>query len=194
MTKIRPRNFWLWALPGLLLSTVCRADPPGILNFHRVAPGITRGAAPTPEGLKALKAMGIQTVVDLRISPHLVRQEATQVRALGLRFVNLPMGSDPPTAKQVAVFLATLQAAPQHPVFVHCQHGADRTGCMVGIYRETQQGWGFPQTWVEMRRYGFNPHWMLLTSVCALSCAPAHQCRWLSAKLNRDLMHLPYNP
>ena len=139
------------------------AGPPGIPNFHTVAPGITRGAAPTLQGLQALKAMGVQTVVDLRISPRLVRREAAEAHALGFRFLNLPMGSDPPTPRQVSVFLAALDAAsPQHPVFVHCQHGADRTGCMVGIYRE-QQGWAFPRAWAEMRRYGFNPRWTLLT-------------------------------
>ena len=155
-------------LPAILLSApACFAGaggPPGIPNFHTVAPGITRGAAPTPQGLKALKAQGVQTIIDLRISPRLVRQEAAEAHALGFRFVNLPMGSDPPTPRQVSVFLATLKAAsPQRPVFVHCQHGADRTGCMVGIYRETQQGWAFPKDWAEMRRYGFNPHWALLT-------------------------------
>ena len=169
MTRTRhvARCFWLLPLLCTALGapavSAAPAAPPGIPNFHAVGPGITRGAAPTPEGLRALKAAGVQTVVDLRISPRLVRQEAAEARALGLRFVNLPMGSDPPTPRQVSVFLATLKAAPQHPVFVHCQHGADRTGCMIGIYRETQQGWDFPRTWAEMRRYGFNPHWALLT-------------------------------
>ena len=73
------------------------------------------------------------------------------------------MGSDPPTARQVSTLLATLKRAPQEPVFVHCQHGADRTGCMIGIWRVTQQGWTFPQAWAEMRRDGFNPRWQHLT-------------------------------
>jgi tyrosine-protein phosphatase SIW14 len=163
MTKARLAYRLAWIISGPLLASGVCADPPGIPNFHAVSPGITRGAAPTPEGLKALKTMGVQTIIDLRISPPLVRREAAEAHALGFRFINLPMGSDPPTTKQVAVFLATLKDAPQHPVFVHCQHGADRTGCMVGIYRETQQGWDFSRTWAEMRRYGFNPRWSHLT-------------------------------
>ncbi len=162
-----PRRAALALFLGLVLgaSGASRAaSPPGLSNFHRVAPGIWRGAAPTAQGLKSVRAMGVQTVIDLRISPRLVQREAVQARALGLQFVNLPMGSDPPTQKQVATFLALLQQAPQHPVFVHCQHGADRTGCMIGIYRETQQGWRFAQTWPEMRRYGFNPRWTHLTA------------------------------
>ena len=74
------------------------------------------------------------------------------------------MGSDPPTEREVSTFLATLKRAPQEPVFVHCQHGADRTGCMIGIWRVTQQGWTFPQAWAEMRQDGFNPRWTKLTA------------------------------
>ncbi len=145
------------AIPGL-------AESHDLPNFHTVGPGLYRGGAPTEAGLKHVKAMGVQTVIDLRISPRQVKQEASEARAFGLRFINLPMGSDPPTKKEVATLLATLKQSPTHPVFVHCQHGADRTGCMIGIYRETQQGWGFSQTFAEMRRYGFNPRWDKLTT------------------------------
>lgn len=169
MTRKPTLLHWTRALPalfGILIAHPCLAAPAGprgIANFHTVAPGITRGGAPTLQGLQALKGMGVETIIDLRISPRLVTREAAQARALGFRFVNLPMGSDPPTARQVSVFLATLKQAPPRPVFVHCQHGADRTGCMIGIYRETQQGWDFPRAWAEMRRYGFNPRWTHLT-------------------------------
>src|SRR5579871_1677776 len=132
-------------------------------NFHPVAPGIWRGGAPTVAGLYQLRARGIRTIIDLRISPRLVRQEKAKAQRLGFHWINLPMGSDPPTAREVATFLATLQRAPQEPVFVHCQHGADRTGCLIGIWRETQESWAFARTWQEMRRYGFNPRWGKLT-------------------------------
>ena len=77
-------------------------------------------------------------------------------------FINLPMGSDPPTPKEVSTLLAALKEAPSSPVFVHCQHGADRTGCMIGIYRVTQQGWSYPRAFAEMRQDGFNPRWVKL--------------------------------
>ncbi|BDI29096.1 hypothetical protein CCAX7_11470 [Capsulimonas corticalis] len=154
---------------GLLLLAAClgavsssralaKEDLP---NFHDVAPGITRGAAPTPAGLEKLKAMGVHTIIDLRYSP--VKEEKAEAQKLGFTWINLPMGAEAPTPKQVATFLATLKKAPGEPVFVHCQHGADRTGCMIGIWRVTQQGWTFPQAWAEMRKYGFNPRWTELT-------------------------------
>lgn len=143
-----------------LASTSETGDLP---NFATVSPGIYRGAAPTQAGLQKLKSMGVQTIVDLRISPKLVKVEKAEALALGFKWVNLPMGADPPTRKQVAVFLSTLQLAPGQPVFVHCQHGADRTGCMIAIWRETHDDWSYDQARAEMKKYGFNPIWTKLT-------------------------------
>ncbi len=130
----------------------------GLSNFHLVAPGIYRGAAPTAEGLATLKSMNIHTIIDLRIEPKPVKLEKARAKAMGFNWINLPMGSDPPTAKQVATFLAVLTKAPKERVFVHCQYGADRTGCMIGIYRVSVQGWPFAKAYAEMLHYGFKPH------------------------------------
>ena len=140
-----------------------RAVTSDLPNFHPVSPGIYRGAAPTSQGLRKLRAMGVKTVVDLRIAPKTVAREKAEAERLGLRFVNLPMSGDPPTQAQVDTLLGALKTARREPVFVHCQHGADRTGCMLGIYRETQQGWDFDKTYQEMRQYGFKPYYLKLT-------------------------------
>jgi protein tyrosine/serine phosphatase len=149
----------------LLMAVGVWASPakPPLPNFHPVDPGIYRGGAPTPAGLSQLKAMGVKTIIDLRISPKRVKREGVEARAMGFQWMNLPMGADPPTPKQVAILLATLkQASPASPVFVHCEHGADRSGCMLAIYRIEDDHWTFARAWKEMRRYGFNPHWKKL--------------------------------
>jgi protein tyrosine/serine phosphatase len=136
--------------------------PAGIPNFHTVTTNITRGAAPTAEGLRGLKARGVKIIIDLRISPKLVKEEKARAAALGFTWVNIPMGAEPPTQKQVDTFLALLARAPKEPVFVHCQHGADRTGCMIGIYRVQVQGWTYQQAYTEMRKYGFKKYYTKL--------------------------------
>ncbi len=127
----------------------------GLPNFHRVEGEIYRGAAPTAQGLKSLQAMGVKTIIDLRIEVAR-KKEKVDAEAMGFRYIGLPMGREAPTKQQVATFLDTLRDPAAQPIYVHCQHGADRTGCMVGLYRETVQGWSFDKTWAEMRRYGFN--------------------------------------
>ena len=148
----------------LLLAVPCHAESADLPNFHQAAPGIWRGAAPTEAGLRQLKAMGVKTVIDLRIAPKTVKKEGVYARSLGFQWINLPMGAEAPTPKEVSTLLATLKQAPQSPVFVHCQHGADRTGCMIGIYRVTQQNWTYSQAFAEMKKDGFNPRWVNLSA------------------------------
>ena len=150
----------------LLATSVAFAASTDLPNFATVHPGLMRGAAPTTAGLVQLKNMGVNTIVDLRIGPKaLVTTEKAQVEKLGMTFVNIPMGAAPPTSKQISRWLAIANAAsPKGAVYVHCQHGADRTGEMVGIYRETHDGWSFDKTYAEMRHYGFKKFYTVLAA------------------------------
>lgn len=137
--------------------------PEDLPNFHQVGPGIYRGAAPTVAGLDRLRAMGIRRIIDLRIAPRTVAKEKEEAKKRGMDWINLPMSGDPPTQKQINTLIAALREAPTTPVFVHCQHGCDRTGCMIGIWRVQEQSWPFAKAWTEMRQYGFDPQWKKLT-------------------------------
>ena len=50
------------------------------------------------------------------------------------------------------------------PVLVHCQHGSDRTGIMVAIYRVAFEGGTKAQATDEMINggFGFDPMWQNL--------------------------------
>jgi protein tyrosine/serine phosphatase len=152
-------NYRLLAVVSALLAPqlVVAGEDKDLPNFHSVAPGIYRGAAPTPSGLKKLKEKGVKLIIDLRIEKKGQKEEATAAQALGLNRIRIPMGSEAPTQKQIKTLFAALERAGSAPVFVHCQHGADRTGAMIGLWRVTHQGWGFEQTYKEMRKYGFKP-------------------------------------
>lgn len=136
----------------------------GIKNLHVVHPFLLRGGQPeTPGAIRSLQRAGIHTIIDVRIMPKHVKQERQIAQSLGMRYINLPMSGEPPTKKQVDTFLSTVADPAARPVFVHCEHGADRTGTLCGIYRERVEGWKFGPTYAEMLRYGFNPHWTKLT-------------------------------
>jgi tyrosine-protein phosphatase SIW14 len=155
----------LLVLLALAMAPVLAAPPAAALpNFHQVTPTIFRGGAPTLQGLKQLKEKGIHTIIDLRISPDLVKVEKARAKEMGFTWINLPMGSEPPTKKQVETLLATLAKSEEEPVFVHCQHGADRTGCMIGIYRVAVQDWKYADTYTEMRKYGFKKYYTKLAN------------------------------
>lgn len=126
-----------------------------IPNFATVSQVIVRGGAPSKQGLEALKRLGIKHIVDLRIERKGQKEEDDAARALGLKRTRIPMGREAPTATQEKLFLQIIRNASKEPVFIHCQHGADRTGAMIGIYRVTDCRWTFDQAYAEMRKYGF---------------------------------------
>ena len=53
-------------------------------------------------------------------------------------------------------FLNVLDETQNRPIYVHCQHGRDRTGSMLSIYRIAREGWGWREAVEDMKRYGFN--------------------------------------
>jgi len=125
--------------------------PKSIPRFLQVAPGIYRGGQPQDGGYEWLKQHGVKTIINLRSE----RDERTQVEALGLNYVYLPMdalGEIPPNAIQT--FLDTVSDPARQPVFIHCHRGADRTGFMVGVFRIAKQGWSPEQAYEEARDIG----------------------------------------
>jgi protein tyrosine/serine phosphatase len=63
------------------------------------------------------------------------------------------------TNDEVISALKLIRAAQaKGPVLVHCQHGADRTGVVIAMYRIIYQGWSKQQALDEMENGGFNFH------------------------------------
>lgn len=135
-------------------------------NFHQVHPFLYRGGEPTKEGLRKAKEMGITTIFDLRNPGEMAFDEKAAAKELGMTYVSMPMNSKAPTAKQIKKLVdaidrakgnTTETASPGQSVFVHCAHGSDRTGCMVGIWRVMRDGYDYDTAYKEMRKYWFTP-------------------------------------
>jgi protein tyrosine phosphatase (PTP) superfamily phosphohydrolase (DUF442 family) len=155
-------------LVGLLLSAGGRAaeptsrprawatkiDRPGLPNLYKINGGLYRGAQPTPEGIKELEKMGIKTIVGLRADHS--DKELLGDAYLGL--VEIPMKTWHAEEGDVIRFLQIATDRDRQPVFVHCQHGADRTGTMCAAYRVVVDGWTKQQAIDEMTHGGFGFH------------------------------------
>jgi len=148
---------WLLVLSVLAVSApsgMCqeaRQTVKALPRFYEVAPGVYRGGQPTREGFILLKERGIRTVINLREG----RNERGLVEGLGMKYVYIPV--DPwrrVPASAIQTFLATVSDPANHPVFVHCRRGADRTGFMIGAYRIAHQGWSAKQAYAEARALG----------------------------------------
>lgn len=129
-------------------------------NFHQVHPFLYRGGEPSKEGLKKIKEMGVKTIFDLRNPGEKKYDEQESAKELGLRYISMPMNSKAPTNKQIKRMMDEIDRAKDNSkeaVFVHCAHGSDRTGCMIGIWRVKRDGYDYDTAYQEMRKYWFTP-------------------------------------
>lgn len=131
-----------------------KLDKPGLPNLHVVSKTLFRGAQPTAEGMKQLEALGVKTVISLRA----FHSDADLLEGTKLTGVSIPMNTWSFTDAQIIEFLRVVTDPKQQPVFVHCQHGADRTGMMCAIYRVAVCGWTKEEANKEMTQGGFNFH------------------------------------
>ncbi len=128
-----------------------------IRNFDMVTPWFYRGGQPCKEGIASLGQLGIKTVVCLRWSPKLITAEKAAVEAAGMTFVSIPLNYwNTPTTKIIDEFFDLIHVQENRPVFLHCLHGADRTGLMVAMYRITHEGWDFSRAYSDMVKHGFH--------------------------------------
>ena len=133
---------------------------PGLGNFYKVSDTLYRGQQPEAEGFASLKALGIKTVVNLRVW----HSDRTKMEGQGLKYVEIEFNPANPKMDEVVQFLRLVTDPANQPVFVHCQHGSDRTGTMVAAYRIFVDGWSPQQALEEMTEggYGYHEIWVNL--------------------------------
>lgn len=141
----RPTN---WAKPRQVI---------GLPNLHQVSDKLWRGGQPSSEGMQQLEAFGVRTVINLR-SLHSDRDE---IGSASLGYEHISMTVFAPSYDSVVRALRVMNDPSRQPVFVHCQHGSDRTGVVLAAYRMAVEGWSKDEAVREMvdGGYGFHHVW-----------------------------------
>jgi len=134
-----------------------KLEQPGLPNLYRVTPQLYRCAQPTADGLAAAEKLGIKTVINLRA----FHADGEKTGATKLRMERIRFNTWHPEDEDVVHFLQLVSERRNGPFLVHCQHGADRTGTMIAIYRIAVQGWKKEDAIREMTGggYGFHAIW-----------------------------------
>lgn len=130
-----------------------------IPNFQTVHEGkLYRGGTPGEEGIAYLKSLGVKTVISLEGRTGVLEAEQKAAQAAGMNWLAAPMSAVlGPKDWEVNMVLAILSDPAMQPAFVHCTHGRDRTGMMVGLYRVEQDRWDPKRAYAEMLYLGFRP-------------------------------------
>jgi protein tyrosine phosphatase (PTP) superfamily phosphohydrolase (DUF442 family) len=126
----------------------------GLPNFNKVSDELYRGEQPFPEGFKELKNRGIKTVISLRA----FHSDEGNIAGTGLAYESISFKTWHPEEDDMVKFLKIVTDTSKQPVFVHCQHGSDRTGTMCALSRMAVQGWPADEAIREMKQGGFGFH------------------------------------
>ena len=129
-----------------------RNDIIGLPNFAKISETLYRGAQPTKEGFVELKKMGVKTIINLRAN----HSDRELIKGLKLQYVEIPFNAGDTDEKNVIKFLNVVTNPNAGIMFVHCQHGSDRSGMMIAVYRMFVQGWTADESMEELPRFGFH--------------------------------------
>jgi protein tyrosine/serine phosphatase len=128
-----------------------------IRNFQAVTDWLYRGGQPEKAGLQGLSELGVKTIISLRSGRVSTRAEAEFAESLGMQLIHMPITYfNLPDAEFIDRFLQLLDNPDKRPIFVHCLHGADRTGYLIAVFRITRMNWPVQQAYNEMKSCGFH--------------------------------------
>jgi protein tyrosine/serine phosphatase len=111
-----------------------------------------------------------------------LHSDRSECKKHGLDYVKISAQAWEAEEDEVEDFMKIATDPERKPVFVHCQHGADRTGMMVAVYRVVEMGWTKEEAIREMTvgGYGYHGIWKgLLTYIKELDVSA------LEAKIRR---------
>lgn len=139
----------------------------GIPNLVQVKEGLWRSGQPTTiEQWRYLKDLGITRVVKLNavsegsddgaiavgMTVHVLSIQPEGDKDIIDNILNTFVQPDP--ARLVEIETAIELGG---GVLIHCTHGQDRTGLVIGRYRVLHDGWSKDAAYDEMIKYGFHP-------------------------------------
>jgi uncharacterized protein (TIGR01244 family) len=97
---------------------------------------------PSPADLAEYARLGVRTIVNLRMPSEMEKigfDEAAAAGTAGMKYVNVPLSSAPPTDGELAKIYAELNKAGNEKILLHCA-SSNRAGMAWAIFRGTQHG------------------------------------------------------
>lgn len=160
MKAFRTSILTLMAIVSFAMIATAQSSPKpvdgiNIRNFGQMDDILYRGGQPAESDYKALAAIGIHTIIDLRNDEETFAKSAAE--AAGMKYFNISMdGVHAPSDADVAKFLSIVNDPSSGKIYMHCKAGIHRTGAMGAVYRIARDGWDYDKTMAEMKNYEFS--------------------------------------
>ena len=138
----------------LVQAPAAAQEVPPIRNFLKVTPDFCTGGQPRVQHFAQLKADGVRAVLNLRQpTEHRADEEREAVEQAGLKYFNVPVNFQEPSAAAVDEFLRLTDDPANRPMFIHCT-AAVRVGALWMIRRVLRDGMTFDAALEEARKVG----------------------------------------
>ena len=112
-------------------------------NTRQSAEGYWIGAWPTPDQLEELYARNVRLIVTAaNIGFDDYQDISNSIRSLGMTHVSIPFGGRFPNPEK---FDQVIQNFSPDQVFIHCEHGGDRSGAILAYLLIVHHGWTVPR-------------------------------------------------
>lgn len=102
---------------------------------RQIAEGYWLGALIGPNDVPQLQDLGVRAVLSA-VRPAEGTAEA--LRRAGIAHFSIPIGN---TFRHAETILTVTERYPPHEVFIHCRHGADRTGAIAAFLLVVRHDW-----------------------------------------------------
>lgn len=104
-------------------------------NVRKTPEGYWIGAEPQLEHLAELRARGIRVILS---GTRLGQATRERFEELGLQHIDLPFGGRFPDAQAI---VEGTRDVPSEEIYIHCEHGGDRSGAMLAFLLATRERW-----------------------------------------------------
>lgn len=122
-------------------------------NLYQVSDSVYRSEQPTKADFIALEQAGIKSVLNLRF----LHKDTDIINNSHLKFYHIPMLAFYMDFHKFILAMKLIKTSPK-PILVHCQHGSDRTGAIIALYRIVFQNWTKQAAIRELKDGGFGYH------------------------------------
>lgn len=113
-----------------------------IYNYRQIDARLAASGQPDEQELAAIAAAGYTVVINLALHDnprYALADEPGTVAALGMKYINIPVQFDAPTAEDLASFFAVMDQHRDAKLWVHCAANK-RVSVFLGLYWQLRCG------------------------------------------------------
>ncbi|OAL75850.1 protein tyrosine phosphatase [Acinetobacter sp. SFB] len=148
-------------------------------NFYQISEHMFRSEQPTAELIPQLKAHHINVVVNLRS----INADLDILPSPDFKLVHLPIHIWAMSREDLLQVMRQIQQAKalDQKVLIHCDHGSDRTGASIAMYRIIFENRKIEDALSEMKYGGYDFHtvWMHIAKIFS-----PENVKWIQQQLS----------